>query len=247
MGARHPAIYAFLGVLLWLAFLKSGVHATVAGVLAAMAIPARTRIAPGDFAAKARRIIDRFEASLASGRPLLANTAQLAALEELEHACHKAGAPLPRLEHGLHPWVAYAVMPLFALANAGVSFGGGAGATLGEPVSLGIILGLVVGKQVGIFLACLAMFRLGVAALPQGLRLRHYYGVSCLAGIGFTMSIFIAGLAFGGQGDLGDQSKVAILAASTVAGILGYAVLRANGRSDRGKAAEGEAYPPETG
>uniref|UniRef100_I2Q1U4 Na(+)/H(+) antiporter NhaA n=1 Tax=Desulfovibrio sp. U5L TaxID=596152 RepID=I2Q1U4_9BACT len=232
MGARHPAVYAILGAVLWLAFLKSGVHATVAGVLAAMAIPARTRIGPEDFAAHARRLIDRFESSRASDRPLLANPAQIAALESLEHACRKAGAPLPRLEHGLHPWVAYGIMPLFALANAGVRLGGGTGTILGEPVSLGIMVGLVAGKQAGIFLTCLAMFRLRLASVPAGLGLGQYYGVACLAGIGFTMSIFIADLAFGQAGDLGGQAKVAILAASTVAGILGYLVLLATTRTN---------------
>lgn len=231
MGARHPAIYAILGLLLWLAFLASGVHATVAGVLAAMAIPARTRIGPEDFTARARRLIDRFEASRTPGRPLLANPARIAALESLEQACRRAGAPLPRLEHGLHPWVAYGIMPLFALANAGVRLGGGTATALGEPVSLGILVGLVAGKQAGIFLACLAMFRLRLASLPAGLGLGPYYGVACLAGIGFTMSIFIADLAFGRTGNLGGQAKVAILAASTLAGILGYLVLRATTRN----------------
>lgn len=226
LGARHPAFYLLLGTVLWLAFLKSGVHATVAGVLAAMAIPARTRIASDVFAARARQLLGCFEASREPDQPLLANKTMLAALESLEDACHKAGPPLPRIEHGLHPWVAYGIMPLFALANAGVPLTGQAGASLGEPLSLGIFLGLVVGKQAGIFLACWGMFRMGLAAMPAGLRLRHYYGAACLAGIGFTMSIFIAGLAFGDQGDFDGQAKVAILAASTVAGLFGFLVLR---------------------
>jgi len=240
MGARHPAFYLLLGVVMWLAFLKSGVHATVAGVLAAMAIPARTRIAPEVFAARARRLLGCFEASGGNGQPLLANKNQMAALEEIEDACHKANAPLPRIEHGLHPWVAYGIMPLFALANAGVSLDGQGGAGLGEPVSLGIFLGLFVGKQLGVFLACWGMFRLGVAVLPPGMRLRHYYGAACLAGIGFTMSIFIAGLAFGDQSAFDAKAKVAILATSGLAAILGYLVLRASGD---GQAACLEAGP----
>lgn len=225
-GVRHPAVYTILGAILWLAFLKSGIHATIAGVLAAMAIPARTRLAGDVFAARTRRLLGCFEKANGSGRPLLADKAQLAALEEIEDACHKAGAPLPRIEHALHPYVAYAIMPLFALANAGVTITGQAGRALGEPVSLGIVFGLVVGKQLGIFAACLGMFRLGLAHVPQGTRLAHYYGVSCLAGIGFTMSIFIAGLAFGEQTSLDATAKLAVLAASTVSGLLGYLVLR---------------------
>ena len=215
-----------LYTIMWLAFLNSGVHATVAGVLAAMTIPARTRIPAGAFLHKARRLLDCFAASMAPGQVLLANKTMQGALEDLETACSRASAPLPRIEHALHPWVSYGIMPLFALANAGVVLTGQAGATLAEPVSLGIFLGLFIGKQVGIFLACFAMFRLGLAALPNDLRLAHYYGASVLAGIGFTMSIFIAGLAFGGQPAIEAQAKVAILVTSTLAGALGYAILR---------------------
>jgi len=232
-GARHPAVYTILGGVMWLAFLKSGVHATVAGVLAAMTIPARTRIPAGAFLQKARRLLDCFASSMEPGQLLLANKTMQGALEDLETACCRASAPLPRIEHALHPWVSYGIMPLFALANAGVPLTGQAGASLGEPVSLGIILGLFIGKQLGVFAACYGMFRLGWAALPQGLRLAHYFGASILAGIGFTMSIFIAGLAFAGQSDIEAQAKVAILATSSLAGAFGYLVLRRASRASR--------------
>ncbi len=229
MGARHPALYMVLGMAMWLAFLLSGVHATVAGVLAAMAIPARTRIEPSAFLAATRRLLRSFETSGGNGLPLLANKVQFAALDGIAEACRKAGAPLPRIEHALHPWVAYGIMPLFALANAGVPFGGTGGASWLDPVGGGIFLGLFFGKQLGVFAACWAMFRLGWAALPSGVRLAHYYGVACLAGIGFTMSIFIAGLAFGDQGTLDARAKVAILATSCLAACVGYGVLWAVG------------------
>ena len=225
-GVRHPTVYLLFGIVLWLAFLKSGVHATIAGVLAAMAIPARTRIPAEAFVARVRRLLGCFENGGGNGRPLLADKARLAAIDAVEDACHKASPPLPRIEHGLHPFVAYGIMPLFALANAGVSLSAGGGATLAEPVSLGILVGLVVGKQVGVFLACWIMFRLGLAAMPEGLRRGHYYGAACLAGIGFTMSIFIAGLAFGDQSALDAKAKLAVLLASTLSGLLGYLVLR---------------------
>jgi NhaA family Na+:H+ antiporter len=249
-GARHPAVYALCGAVLWLAFLKSGVHATVAGVLAAMTIPARTRIPAGAFLRKARRLLDCFAASMEPGQRLLANKTMQGTLESLEAACLRASAPLPRMEHALHPWVAYAVMPLFALANAGVPLTGQAGQALVEPVSLGIFLGLFIGKQLGIFLTCYGMFRLGLAALPEGLRLRHYYGASILAGIGFTMSIFIAGLAFGETGAVAAKAKVAILVTSALAGALGFAVLRRGEALPDGKAhdldEDGDAACPDS-
>ena len=223
-GARHPLLYALCGFGLWLAFLGSGIHATVAGVLAAMAVPARPRIPSGDFADRARRSLDRFEA--VPGRDIRVEPEKLAALYDMKKAGLLATAPLQRIEHALHPSVAYGVMPLFALANAGVNLSGSAGASLGEPIALGVLLGLVVGKQVGVFLTCCAMFGLGFSKLPAGTRLVQFYGVSCLAGIGFTMSMFMVALAFAGQSAFEAQAKVAILAASTLAGGLGYVVLR---------------------
>ena len=232
LGARHPGVYLVLGLLLWLAFLKSGVHATVAGVLAALAVPARTRLAADAFAAKARRLLSCFEASTVPGRDLLGNPAQLAILANMEDVCQKAGAPLPRIEHALHPWVAYGIMPLFALANAGVPLGGpGAVSGLVQPVSLGIMLGLLLGKPTGVFLACLAMFRLRLVAMPSGLRLRHYFGAAILSGVGFTMSIFIAGLAFEIQPELYGTAKVAVIVSSAVAGLAGFWILLRTGRS----------------
>jgi NhaA family Na+:H+ antiporter len=153
-----------------------------------------------------------------------------AALDELDRARLLATTPLQRIEHTLHPYVAFGIMPLFSLANAGVTLTGSAGLSLTEPVSLGIVVGLVVGKQVGVFLPCWAMFRLGLAQKADGLGAVQYYGAACLAGIGFTMSIFISGLAFAGHGDLEARAKVAVLTASTLAGVVGYLVLRLSGR-----------------
>jgi len=223
VGARHPVFYALCGVALWLAFLGSGVHATVAGVLAAMAIPARPRIPSGDFLARARNHLERFAASPQDD--IRVDREKQAAIDGMRKVGLLATTPLQRIEQALHPYVAYGVMPLFALANAGVRLSGPAGAFV-DPVSLGVLLGLVVGKQIGVFLASFTMFRLGLSALPAGTRLIHFYGVSCLAGIGFTMSIFMAALAFAGQPVFETEAKVAILAASTVAGLLGYTILR---------------------
>jgi NhaA family Na+:H+ antiporter len=184
-GVTHPAPYLVVGFLLWLALLKSGVHATLAGVLLAMFIPLRV-------------------AEHAAGEP-----------------------PLHRLERALHPWVAFGVLPLFAFANAGVPLSGIAAAQLLHPVTLGIVGGLFVGKQLGIMLACWLAVRLGLAALPRDTGWGLLYGVSLLCGIGFTMSLFIASLAFeAGGGDYLGLERIGILSGSLLAGVAGYLVLR---------------------
>jgi len=239
-GARSPLVYLPLGALMWLFFLKSGVHATVAGVLAAMTIPASVRIRAGDFVRRAKSLLDRFENAAISGigsaragrRGPLCDKVQSAALEELEEACGKANAPLQRIEHGLQPWTAFVIMPVFALANAGVVLDGSLGDVLAAPEAMGIFLGLVIGKQIGVFGACYALFKLKLAGMGSGLRLSHYYGAACLAGVGFTMSIFIAGLAFEDGGELHRQAKIGVLAASAVSALAGIAVLRFAGGKD---------------
>lgn len=235
IGARHPVFYALCGIGLWLAFLGSGVHATVAGVLAAMAIPARPRIPSGDFLDRVREHLAHFEADPEAD--IRVDRQKQAAIYDMRTAGLLATTPLQRIEHALHPYVAYGIMPLFALANAGVSLSGPVGAAFIDPVFLGVFIGLVLGKQIGVFLACAVMFRLGLSSPPAGTRPVHFYGVSCLAGIGFTMSIFMAGLAFGGQSVFEVEAKVAILTASTLAGLIGYTVLRLAPYTSGGEAA----------
>ena len=177
MGVLRSSIYLTLGVLVWFAFLKSGIHATVAGVLLAFVIPTRTGI---------------------------------------------------KLEHILHSWVSYGIMPLFALANAGVSLSGG---TLFHPVNLGIIAGLILGKQVGITLFSWAAVHLRLAALPKGIRWIQLYATGWLGGIGFTMSLFITNLAFS-EAYLVDLAKLGILAASVLAGVIGATILFLSSRKN---------------
>jgi NhaA family Na+:H+ antiporter len=224
-GVRHPGPYALLGVLLWLAFLSSGVHATVAGVLLAMTIPARTRIDERQFLAWAEDSIEEFRRGSDRDASLLTNNTQLEAIHALEEACEDAQSPLMRLEDKLHGIVAFGIMPLFALANAGVALGGNAGGGMTSPVAAGIVLGLVVGKPLGITLAAWLAVRLGLAVLPAEASWRALHGVSWLGGIGFTMSLFIAGLAFG-TSPLLDAAKLGILSASIIAGIGGWLLLR---------------------
>lgn len=186
-GVRHLLIYAILGLGLWVAFLQSGIHATVAGVLLAITIPARQR------------------------------TASRAVLTSHE-------SPMLRLEHALIPWNRYLIMPVFALANAGVALGGGAARSVVAPVSLGVIFGLVIGKPIGIVLFSWLATRTRLAAMLDGIGWRQIVGVGMLGGIGFTMSLFIANLAFGEAPAL-ETAKVGILLASVVSGIAGAIVL----------------------
>ena len=226
MQARSPLIYTVVGVFVWLAFLKSGVHATVAGVLVAMTIPARTRIDTAEFLSRGRRILDYFDAAGEEGSSVLTNRSQQAAVQEMENACEAAQSPLQRIEYELHHWVAFGIIPLFALANAGVHLGGNLGAAFGERVTLGIILGLMIGKPIGITLFAWLAVRLRLADLPSATTWRAIRGVSLLGGIGFTMSLFIAGLAFPGVPELNEDAKIGIFVASLVAGVAGFLVLR---------------------
>ncbi|HUO86327.1 MAG TPA: Na+/H+ antiporter NhaA [Thermoanaerobaculia bacterium] len=222
-GVRRTWPYALLGIGLWVAFLKSGVHATVAGVLLAMTIPASRKIDAPEFLRRAELFLAEFREDLLPGRSEPTKDQQ-DAVHSLEKAAEQAGTPLARLEHVLHPWVAFFIMPVFALANAGVALGDGLLATMGSPVTLGIVLGLLLGKQVGVLGAAWLAVRLGLAALPVGISWRQVWGVSILCGIGFTMSLFIASLAFGDPGRL-DEAKVGILVGSLLAGVAGATAL----------------------
>mgnify|MGYP001598737438 FL=1 len=224
-GTRNPLIYALLGGFVWLAFLESGIHATIAGVLAAMAIPARARLNTDDFLGRSRALLGEIEHAGTSGEYEPLKEEQRAAIQALESAIEHVEMPLERLERVMHPWVTFAILPLFALANAGVALGSGFTEALTSLVSLGIIAGLVIGKQIGItFFAWLAV-RFGIAALPERVNWLQIYGVGWLGGIGFTMSIFIAGLAFGDT-PLLSEAKIGIITASLIAGIAGLIFLK---------------------
>jgi NhaA family Na+:H+ antiporter len=224
-GVRSPWAYGVIGLALWGAVFASGVHATVAGVLLAMTSPARTRIDERSFLDRAREALAGFEQSRDEGRPMLTNRAHQNALYHLQHLTDAAQSPLARLEHGLHGVVAFVIMPLFALANAGVSLGGVGTELARNPVVLGIVLGLVIGKPLGISLISWLAVRMGFAQLPDGVTWKGLHGVAALAGIGFTMSLFISGLAFR-NAELLQAAKLGILGASLVAGMVGWLLLR---------------------
>ena len=225
IGVGRTLVYAVLGVGLWLCFLLSGVHATIAGVLLALTVPASSFINPGAFLERSRYVLERFEKAGEKGESVLTNEERQAALHALNQATYKLEPPLHELEHALHPWVVFAIMPVFALANAGVQLGGGIAETLTSPVALGIVAGLVLGKQLGITLFAWLAVKGGLSELPEGLRWRHVYGAGWLAGIGFTMSLFISDLAFS-DGSLVEAAKLGILVASVIAGAVGWAILK---------------------
>ncbi len=224
-GVRSPLAFFLLGLGVWFGFLKSGVHPTLSGIIGAMAIPARVRINAAQFLQQSRSSLEMFEQAGLTGDNVLTSSRQRGALHSLETAVHQAETPLQRLEHVMHPWVLFVIMPLFALANAGVSLSGDLASTFIDPVALGIIAGLVLGKPIGIVGVSWLAVRMGVATLPSGVSWRWITGLACLAGIGFTMSLFIAGLAFVDEDQL-KTAKLAILSASLVAGVGGWLMLR---------------------
>jgi NhaA family Na+:H+ antiporter len=227
LGIRRPWPYFLVGGLLWLAMLESGVHATLAGILTAWTIPARAKFDPVTFSSQVRDLMDRFDRRVRPGRGLLRNPDQHALVQTLENGVHMVEAPLQRLEHTLHLPVALFIIPVFALANAGIPLDpGNLGEVLTQPVTLGIVLGLVVGKTVGIAGSALLAKRLGIGQLPAGVRPLHLVGVGLIAGIGFTMSIFITDLAFQ-DAETVVLAKTGILAASLLAAVAGLAWLRA--------------------
>ncbi len=228
----QPLPYALLGIGLWLAFLKSGVHPTIAGVLLAMTIPARTQADTSAFLAQCTAILSDFERPGATQLGSQGGRRQ-AAVQTLETIAERLESPLQRLERTLHPWTTYVVVPIFALANAGVRLGGDLLGALASPISLGIIAGLVVGKPLGISLASWLAVRLGLADLPQSVRWPALFSASFLAGIGFTMSLFIAGAGFEDPLLL-DAAKIGIIAASLIAATAGTVLLNLTTTSYRG-------------
>jgi NhaA family Na+:H+ antiporter len=218
--------YFIVGMFLWFFMLESGVHATIAGVIAAMAIPSKPKERPVDFTQSTRNLLEEYDSHPVDDS-LMLNEKQKAILINIQDKIDAIGTPASRLERGLHLPVALIIIPLFALANAGISIDfSSIGATLVEPVSLGIIAGLVLGKVLGIFGVAWLAIKLKVAQLPKDSTMRQIFGVAFLGGIGFTMSIFVADLAFVGNDELIFQAKVGILFASLFAGLFGFFWLR---------------------
>jgi Na+:H+ antiporter, NhaA family len=225
LGVRSTLFYGIVGIGgLWLAFLMSGVHATVAGVLAALTIPARTKIDEIGFAFRLRNYVKEFE-EIPPNSVTLLEPEQLYVVDKITQLTKAASTPLQRLEHALHPIVLFFIMPIFALANAGISLQGLTFQDVITPVSVGVFLGLLLGKFVGVVGASWLFLKMGWATLPEDMPFKNIYGLAMLAGIGFTMSLFITNLAFKSQ-DVIMQAKVGTLSASLLAGFIGFLILR---------------------
>jgi Na+:H+ antiporter, NhaA family len=222
---RNAAFYAVIIAGVWLSTLASGVHPTVDGILIAFLVPVRSRVSPERFFKKVGPALRELADWPVTRESLVLEAEHLERVERVHVAASALRPPALVLEHALHPVTTWFVLPVFALFNAGVNLGSGVGEALRSPVATGVLLGLVVGKVVGITGAVWLVLRLKLSRLPEQVTLRQVAGVALLAGIGFTMSIFVAGLAFQ-DAALESAAKVGILAASAVAGVLGYLVLR---------------------
>ena len=212
-GVSHPTPYLTLAGLLWLAVLESGVHATFAGVVAAFAIPHAREVA----------VAARSDSAASSSSDTAARTPTL----------------LERIEHGIQPWVAFGILPVFALANAGVAMPDSVAGAAADPIARGVFFGLVLGKPIGVLAFVWLAIRLGLAERPEGVSWQQLHGCAWLCGIGFTMSLFISNLAFSSAGAL-EVSKLAVLSASLLCGGVGFTLLRTARHVD---AAEDGAEP----
>lgn len=225
MGVRSILFYAILGIGgVWTTFLLSGVHATIAAVLAAFTIPADVKINEKIFCNDIQRLLDKFKGvDPDNSKPTLTNE-QLHILEEIHNTTVAATPPLQRLEHTMHPLVTFLIIPIFALANAGVSLAIDFEHLFSTNVALGVALGLLVGKVVGVVGFTLLLVKLKIAPFPEGMNVRNLFGLGLLASIGFTMSLFVTSLAFSHE-EYMTQAKIGIFAASIIGGISGYYVL----------------------
>lgn len=222
IGIQRPVLYALLGVLFWVAILRSGIHATIAGVILGFMVPTNPRLSLAEFENIGSDVVRQYREALARGDTAAA-TRMLGVLEQLVGATE---APSERLTRKLNDWVSFLVLPLFALANAGVEFSaGGFGDLLRSHVTWGVFFGLVLGKPLGIFAFSWAAVKSGIAKLPHHVDWNLVSAVGMLAGIGFTVSIFISSLAFDNPVLL-TEAKAAVLGASVLAGIVGYVGLR---------------------
>jgi NhaA family Na+:H+ antiporter len=230
LAVRHTmrwySLHVLLGVGIWAAMLASGVHATVTGILVALVVPVRARIEPGQFLDAIQGKVAWLQQATLTRDSMVRDREQMAAIEEIGVATLDFLPAGFALERYLHPVTAFLILPVFALFNAGVRLDGRIQEALLQPVSLGIVLGLFFGKQVGITVTSFVAVKTGQAELPPGVTLAQLYGASVLGGIGFTMSIFVAGLAFP-AGPLLAAAKLGILAASAISGVAGFLVLKA--------------------
>ena len=225
-GIHAVLPYFIIGLFMWFFMLESGIHATIAGVIAAFTIPSKPKIPPAYFTQQTKNLLDEYDNYPVSTDHTI-HEQQKAILQNIKDRIDAVSSPAARLENELHLPVSLLVIPLFALANAGIRIDfSSISQVIFEPVSLGIILGLIFGKIIGIAGIAFLAIKIGIAKLPQNSSMSQIFGVSALGGIGFTMSIFIADLAFQNSDALIFQAKIGILLASLLAGVFGFTWLR---------------------
>ncbi|MCB1616044.1 MAG: Na+/H+ antiporter NhaA, partial [Pseudomonadales bacterium] len=223
VGIRRVLPYSLVGILLWLTILSSGIHATIAGVVLAFCIPIRPKYDVEHFINRVRGLSQQMKKSLSDNPDIIHNDELRTQVTAMSNGVMLVQAPAQKLEHALHLPVAYLIIPLFALANAGIPIAFGSFfSDLALPVTLGIIFGLFAGKLLGIVGFTFVAMKMGIVSLPKDLNMRHIIGVGLLGGIGFTMSIFIADLGFQGQAELLQQAKTGIIFSSLLSGLSGY-------------------------
>jgi len=222
-------VFGIGAIIVWMLFLKSGIHPTVAGVLMAFTIPIRQKIGDDTFIKRIPELVSSFSKSK-TREPVLSNE-QLHMLDDLERCTNKVQSPLQHLEHKLNPWVSFLIMPIFALANAGVTFGGGF--ELDTSLIITIAVALVAGKFIGVGSMAFISIKLKIAELPDSVKGKQMVGIAFLAGVGFTMSIFIANLAYPENRFLIDSSIVGILIGSFVSGLAGFLILKLATRKNK--------------
>jgi NhaA family Na+:H+ antiporter len=221
VNVQNGILHGALGIALWAAAFESGVHPTIAGVILGLLTPSLSAPDP-TYTEKARELVDQYEAAVTEDDVVRAG----ALLGEIEEETAVRSAPLERLERLLHPWSSFVVVPIFALANSGVDISGDAiSDAAASPITHGVILGLLAGKVIGVVAATYIAVRLGLADLPRGATWRHIVGLGLLAGIGFTVALFITGLAFDDPQRI-DEARIGILTASMIAGVVGFVALR---------------------
>lgn len=225
IGVRNILFYAVCGILgVWTAFLLSGVHATIAAVLAAFTIPADMKIPESTFIQRIQNHLNKFRSVDPNDNIPTLTQEQLHILENIKTDTNNITPPLQRLEHAMHPFVAFVILPIFALANAGISLSIDPEHLFSTHIALGVFLGLLIGKVIGVVGATMLLIKLKVAPFPNGMNIRNLFGIGLLASIGFTMSMFVTSLAFTNP-EYMTQAKIGIFAASIIGGVLGYMVL----------------------
>ncbi len=230
--------YLAVGVMLWFCVFMSGVHSTIAGVLLAFSIPSGSRVNLRSFLQWSDDEVQKARKVFEPDTPVIAQDEYMKTVSNLSQVARQVIPPATRLEHKLYPWVYFGVLPLFALTNADVAISGDLGAMLSSPVLLGVFFGLVLGKPIGIMLFSFVTVKLKVASLPQNVNWKHMLGAAILGGVGFTMAIFVANLAFP-EAIMVSEAKLGILAASLVAGVVGFLFLLGQAKAAE---ARGVAY-----